>query len=38
MIPIGKQGGEQSIYLVDKDVNGKINYGAKLSVVNYAFL
>ena len=38
MIPVGKQSGEQAIYLVDKDVNGKINYGAKLSVVNNAFL
>ena len=31
-IPIGPEGGSQNIYLIDKDINGKVTYRAILSV------
>ena len=32
MIPVGPDGGEQFIYIIDKDYNGNINQEAVLSV------
>lgn len=36
-IPIGKRGGDQFIYIVDKDNNGKVTY-KRILQVNYGML